>query len=81
MKKGWYKLIDVRDPEYLELYRTFNVYKAKSGWKDKLNSIVEYVLHPTPKYWARKDNANYIEEYKDYQGYIMLDFVEYGENK
>ena len=78
MKKGWYKLIDVRDPEYLELYRTFNVYKAKNGWKAKLKSIVEYVLHPTPKYWARKDNAEYIEECENYNGYLMLDFVEYG---
>ena len=78
MKKGWYKLIDVRDPEYLELYRTFNVYKAKQGWKAKLKSIVEYICHPTPKYWAKKDNAEYIEEYEDYNGFIMLDFVEYG---
>lgn len=77
MKRGWYKLIDCKDPEYLELYRTFNVYKAKNGWKAKLKSIVEYVLHPTPKYWARKDNADYIEEHKDYQGYLMLDFAEY----
>ena len=77
VKRGWYKLIDCKDPEYLELYRTFNVYKAKQGWKAKLKSIVEYVLHPTPKYWAKKDNAKYIEEYKDYQSYIMLDFVEY----
>lgn len=78
MKKGWFKLIDCKAPEYLELYRTFNVYKAKQGWKAKLRSIVEYILHPTPKYWAKKDNAEYIEEYEDYNGFIMLDFVEYG---
>lgn len=78
MKSGWTKVINVRDPEYLELYRTFNVYKSHHGWKNKLKSIVEYICHPTPKYWARKDNAGYIEEHKDYQGYIMLDFVEYG---
>ena len=78
MKKGWYKVIDCKDPEYLELYRTFNVYKAKNGWKAKLKSIVEYILHPTPKYWAKKDNAKYIEEYENYNGYVMLDFVEYG---
>lgn len=77
MKKGWFKLIDVQDPEYLELYRTFNVYKAKQGWKAKLKSILEYICHPTPKYWAKKDNAEYIEEYENYNGYVMLDFVEY----
>lgn len=77
MKKGWYKLIGCKDPEYLELYRTFNVYKAKNGWKAKLKSVVEYVLHPIPKYWAKKDNADYIEEYENYNGYVMLDFVEY----
>lgn len=77
MKKGWYKLIDCKDPEYLELYRTFNVYKAKNGWRNKLKSILEYICHPTPKYWAEKDNANYIEEYENYNGYLMLDFVEY----
>lgn len=78
MKKGWYKLIDCKDPEYLELYRTFNVYKAKNGWKAKLKSILEYICHPTPKYWAKKDNAEYIEECKNYDGYLMLDFIEYG---
>lgn len=75
MKRGWYKLIDVRDPEYLELYRTFMHYKSQNGWKNKLKSIVEYICHPTPKYWARKDNAEYIEEYENYNGFIMLDFV------
>lgn len=79
MKKGWFKLIDCKDPEYLELYRTFNVYKAKQGWKAKLKSVWEYICHPTPEYWAKKDNAEYIEEYEDYNGFIMLDFVEYGE--
>ena len=79
MKKGWFKLIDCKDPEYLELYRTFNVYKAKQGWKNKLKSIWQYICHPTPEYWAKKDNAEYIEEYEDYNGFIMLDFVEYGE--
>lgn len=77
MKKGWFKIIDCKDPEYLEPYRTFNVYKSKSGWKAKWRSIVEYLCHPTPKYWAKKDNAEYIEEYEDYNGFIMLDFVEY----
>jgi hypothetical protein len=77
MKKGWFKVFDCKDPEYLELYRTFNVYKAKNGWKAKLKSVVEYVLHPTPKYWARKDNAGYIEESKNYDGFVMLDFIEY----
>lgn len=78
IKKGWHKLIDVRDPKYLELYRTFNVYKAKNGWKNKLKSIWKYVKHPLPKYWAKKDNAEYIEECGDYDGYLMLDFIEYG---
>lgn len=81
MKKSWFKLIDCKDPEYLELYRTFNVYKAKNGWKAKLKNVWEYICHPTPKYWAKKDNAEYIEEYEDYNGYLMLDFVEYGEDK
>lgn len=78
MKKGWFKLIDCKDPEYLELYRTFNVYKSKSGWKDKLKSIVDYICHPLPQYWAKKDNAKYIEEQENYKGFVMLDFVEYG---
>lgn len=78
MKRGWYKHIDVRDPEYLELYRTFNVYKAKNGWKAKFKSILGYICHPLPEYWAKKDNAEYIKENKDYQGFIMLDFIEYG---
>ena len=76
MKKGWFKLIDCKDPEYLELYRTFNVYKAKNGWKAKLKSIWEYIKHPLPEYWAKRDNAEYLEEYENYNGYLMLDFIE-----
>ena len=78
VKRGWYKLINCKDPEYLELYRTFNVYRAKNGWKNKLKSILEYIKHPLPEYWAKRDNADYIEEYENYNGYLMLDFVEYG---
>lgn len=78
MKKGWHKVINCKDPEYLELYRTFNVYRAKNGWKNKLKNIWEYICHPLPEYWAKRDNAEYIKENKDYQGFIMLDFIEYG---
>lgn len=81
MKKGWCKLIDCKDPEYLELYRTFNVYKAKNGWKAKLKSIVEYIKHPMPEYWAKRDNARYLDENENYDGFIMLDFIEYGKEK
>lgn len=75
IKTGWTKVIEVKDPEYLELYRTFNVYKAKQGWKNKLKSIVQYILHPFPKYWAEKDNEQYIKQYQDYDSFIMLDFI------
>lgn len=61
IKTGWTKVIEVKDPEYLELYRTFNVYKAKQGWKNKLKSIAQYILHPFPKYWAEKYNEQYIK--------------------
>lgn len=77
MKSGWTKVINVRDPEYLELYRTFNAYKSQRGWKAKLKSIVEYIKHPMPEYWARKDNARYLDENENYNGYLMLDFIEY----
>lgn len=77
MKRGWYKFIGVRDPEYLELYRTFNHYKSQSGWKNRLKSILEYIKHPLPEYWAKRDNARYLDENENYDGFIMLDFVEY----
>lgn len=74
IKDSWTKIIDVRDPEYLELYRTFNCHKNLKGL-EKVKSILEYILHPTPKYWANKDNSLYIDKYNSYNGYIMLDFV------
>lgn len=76
IKQGWTKVIDCEDPICLELYRTFNHYKSEKGWNNKLKSIFDYILHPFPRYWAKKDNAKYIAENKDSDLFIMLDFYD-----
>lgn len=76
MKRGWRKIINVNDVDYIEKYRTFNHYMSENGWRDKLKSILEYICHPFPKYWAEKDNTNYRRMCKGYDGYVMMDFVE-----
>lgn len=82
-KHPWRKLVDVGDPddqptidqknwEFLNF--TYNV-----PIKEKIKRFFASLFHFSPKYWAKKNNKEY-KSAGTSADFLMLDFVQYGDN-
>lgn len=83
VKHPWRKLIDTGDPndqptidqknwEFLSF--TYDV-----PTKEKIKRFFANLFHFSPKYWAKKDNKKY-KSAGTSADFLMLDFVQYGDN-
>lgn len=79
-KGPWHKKLKLKDPSIQELHWEFMNWNRKDySFTKKMKRLFLNILHFSPRYWAKKNNAKYRamlegkEEYKD--TVLMLDFV------
>lgn len=83
VKHPWRKLIDVGDPHDQPIIEQRNWEFLNFTYdvpiKEKIKRFFANLFHFSPKYWAKKNNKEYKSAGTSAE-FLMLDFVQYGDN-
>ena len=78
-KHPWVKMIDCEDPNIHMMFWEFLGFRYQPTFKEKIKTLIKNIIHFSPKYWAKKNNAVYKKEVINdgTDTYLMLDYVQY----
>lgn len=83
VKHPWRKLIDVGDPDDQPIIEQRNWEFLNFTYdvpiKEKIKRFFANLFHFSPRYWAKKNNKKYKSAGTSAE-FLMLDFVQYGDN-